>query len=111
MKRLSPEWRCSRGRAIGVTCCPDNWGAGVGDVNLDFRVRKGNKREDGRERESEEPDAVDFKPNGTTETGRKDQEEPRTRAGTTDGVGDAGDAENQEPREDTLKRRHVPGGT
>ncbi|KAJ1185371.1 hypothetical protein NDU88_002164 [Pleurodeles waltl] len=36
-------WRCSRGRAIGVTRCPDDRGAGVSDVNPDFRVRKGKK--------------------------------------------------------------------
>ncbi|KAJ1131653.1 hypothetical protein NDU88_009988 [Pleurodeles waltl] len=105
------EWRCSRGRAISVTRCPDDRGAGVSDVNLDFRVRKEKKREDGRESTSEEPDAVDFELNRTTETGRKDQEEPRTRAEPTDGVRDAGGAKNQEPREDTLKSRHVPGGT
>ncbi|KAJ1164202.1 hypothetical protein NDU88_004647 [Pleurodeles waltl] len=104
-------WCCSHGRAIGVTRCPDDRGAGVSDVNLDFRVRKGKKREDGRESAAEEPDAVELKTNGTTEMGRKDQEELRTRAGTTDGVRDVGDAENQEPREDTLKSCHIPGGT
>ncbi|KAJ1136802.1 hypothetical protein NDU88_003216 [Pleurodeles waltl] len=105
------EWHCSRSRAIRVTHCPDDRGAGVSDVNPDFWVQKEKKREHGPESASEEPDAVDFKTIRTTETGKKDQEEPRTRAGTTDGVRDAGDAESQEPREDTLKSRHVPGGT
>ncbi|KAJ1206993.1 hypothetical protein NDU88_002386 [Pleurodeles waltl] len=57
------EWRCSRGRAIGVTRCPDDRGAGVSDVNPEFRVREREKREDGRERASEEPDVVDFPTN------------------------------------------------
>ncbi|KAJ1119924.1 hypothetical protein NDU88_008107 [Pleurodeles waltl] len=100
-------WRC---REIGVTHCPGDRGAGVSDVTPDFQVRETEKREDGQERGSEEPDAADFQTDESKETESGDQEEPKTRAGTTDASRDAGGTESQELSEDTLKSRHVPGG-
>ncbi|KAJ1193853.1 hypothetical protein NDU88_003149 [Pleurodeles waltl] len=59
-QRSAIDWHWSRGRKIGVTRCPDDRGAGVNALTPDLRVRKPEKREDGRERGSEEPDADDF---------------------------------------------------
>ncbi|KAJ1202159.1 hypothetical protein NDU88_005960 [Pleurodeles waltl] len=89
------EWRCSRGRALSVSRCHDDRGAGVSDANPDFQVRVNTKREDGRESAAKEPDAVDFHPIGTTETERNDKEEPRTRAQNPDGVRTAGGTRNR----------------
>ncbi|KAJ1152262.1 hypothetical protein NDU88_005038 [Pleurodeles waltl] len=107
---LASELRCSHGREVGVTRCPDDRGAGVSDVTPDFRVRETEKREGGREPKSEESDADNFQTDETTETESGDQEDPKTRARNTDGSRDAGGTENQERNEDTLKSRHVPGG-
>ncbi|KAJ1091324.1 hypothetical protein NDU88_004451 [Pleurodeles waltl] len=104
------KWRCSRGRALSISHCHDDWGAGVCDANPDFRVRVNSKREDGRESASKKPDAGDLQPIGNPKTERNDQEEPRTKAEDPDGVRTVGDTRNQEPREDTLRNRHVPGG-
>ncbi|KAJ1216582.1 hypothetical protein NDU88_004183 [Pleurodeles waltl] len=103
------EWRCSRGRALSVSHCHDDRGAGVSDANPDFWVRINSKREDGRENGLKELDAGDFQPIGTPDTERNDQEKPRTRKENPDGVRTAGDTRNQESREDTLRNRHVPG--
>ncbi|KAJ1109714.1 hypothetical protein NDU88_007074 [Pleurodeles waltl] len=104
------EWRCSRGRVLSVSHYHDHRGAGVSNVNPDFRVRVNSKREDGRENASKEPDAGDFLPIGTPDTERNDQENPTTRTENPDSVRTAGGTRNQEPREDTLSNRHVPGG-
>ncbi|KAJ1203520.1 hypothetical protein NDU88_007305 [Pleurodeles waltl] len=47
----------------------------------DFRVPGAEKRENGRERASEEPDAADHNTEEPTESG--DREEPEKRPGTT----------------------------
>ncbi|KAJ1117854.1 hypothetical protein NDU88_006050 [Pleurodeles waltl] len=116
MSRLSSdtatasEWRCSCGRESGVTRYHGDRGAGVSDVTPDFRVQEREKREDGRERAAEEPDAVDSQTDETTKTESEEDEEPKTQTGTTDCLRDSGGTENQEPSEDTPKSRHIPGG-
>ncbi|KAJ1215080.1 hypothetical protein NDU88_002690 [Pleurodeles waltl] len=57
-----------------------------------------------------EPDAGDLKLIGTPDTERNDQEKPRAKTENPDGVKTAEGLRNQEPREDTLRIRHVPGG-
>ncbi|KAJ1166998.1 hypothetical protein NDU88_007391 [Pleurodeles waltl] len=104
------EWRCSRGLEISVTRWPDNQGADVGEITQDFQVPGAEKREDGRERSSEEPDVADHNTEEPTETESRDREEPEKRPGTTGVSRDAEHTENQERSEDTLKSRHIPGG-
>ncbi|KAJ1170009.1 hypothetical protein NDU88_001890 [Pleurodeles waltl] len=104
------ECRCSRSRALSVSDCHDDRGAGTSDANPDFRVRDNSKREDGRENGAKETDAEEFQPTRTPDTERSDQEKPRTRTENPDSVRTAGDTRNQEPTEETLRNRHVPGG-
>ncbi|KAJ1129183.1 hypothetical protein NDU88_007554 [Pleurodeles waltl] len=103
-------WRYSRARESGVTRCPDDWGPGVSNVTPDFRVQEIGKREDGRMRAAEESDAADFQTAEPTVTENGNQEEPKKSAGTTDGSRNTGDTKIQEPTEETLRSRHIPGG-
>ncbi|KAJ1197368.1 hypothetical protein NDU88_001228 [Pleurodeles waltl] len=68
------EWRCSRGREISVTRCPDYQEAGVGAMTPDFRIPGTLKSEDRLERASEEPDAVNQDTEETTEAESGNQE-------------------------------------
>ncbi|KAJ1103870.1 hypothetical protein NDU88_001291 [Pleurodeles waltl] len=64
--------RCSRSRVNSVTGCPDDWRAGVGDANPDFRVWRGVKSDDGNStRGKEENDD-----RGIAETEGEIKEEP-----------------------------------
>ncbi|KAJ1202619.1 hypothetical protein NDU88_006416 [Pleurodeles waltl] len=96
------EWRCSRGRKISVTLCPDDRGAGDGAMTPDFRIRGAEKREDRDEWASEEPDVANFKTEETTEMESGDQEERKTRAETTDDSRDKEGTENPERSKETL---------
>ncbi|KAJ1199734.1 hypothetical protein NDU88_003567 [Pleurodeles waltl] len=104
------EWRCSRGRANSVSSCHDDRGAGVSDTHPDFRGRGDLKREDGQEKRWREPNADVWKWIGTTDAERNDQEQHRAELENPDGVKTAEGRRNQEPSEDTLRTRHVPGG-
>ncbi|KAJ1154881.1 hypothetical protein NDU88_007624 [Pleurodeles waltl] len=78
----------------------------------DFRLRRAEKREDGREQaSSEEPDVGDLNTEETTEARSGNWEEPKKRSGTTDASRNTEFEENQERSEDTLQSWHVPGGT
>ncbi|KAJ1177321.1 hypothetical protein NDU88_002580 [Pleurodeles waltl] len=76
------EWRCSRGREISVTRCPDDQEAGVGAMTPDFQVPGTLKSEDGLERASEEPDAADQDAEETTEAESGNREETEKRPGS-----------------------------
>ncbi|KAJ1130569.1 hypothetical protein NDU88_008920 [Pleurodeles waltl] len=74
-------------------------------------LTKDRKREDGRLRAAEESDVADFQTAELTVTESETQEEPKKFAGTTDGPRSTGGTENRQPSEETLRSRHVPGGT
>ncbi|KAJ1203811.1 hypothetical protein NDU88_007592 [Pleurodeles waltl] len=101
--------RCSRSRANSVSGCPDDQGAGVGDINPDFRALESMKSDDGR-RTGREENAD----GGAAETERETEEEStkplQTRAGDTDRGRDPGNWRTQEPMKEATKPSHVPGG-
>ncbi|KAJ1115820.1 hypothetical protein NDU88_004042 [Pleurodeles waltl] len=70
-----PSGAARASRENSVTRCPDDQDAGIGTMTLDFRVPGAVKREDGRERSSEEPDATEQDAEETTKAERGDQEE------------------------------------
>ncbi|KAJ1130976.1 hypothetical protein NDU88_009320 [Pleurodeles waltl] len=106
----STEWLCSRSRQNSVSSCHDDRGAGVSDIHPDFRGRGTLKRENGREEERRESNADTWQRIGTPDAEKNDQEQHRVDPENLDGVKKAEDRRNEEPSEDTLRTRPVPGG-
>ncbi|KAJ1082717.1 hypothetical protein NDU88_002882 [Pleurodeles waltl] len=98
---------CSRGRANSVSSYLDDRGAGVTNENPDFRVLRGEKREDGRgvERDAERGD-------GGPER-KKEEKAPETPKGNPEEPNPTKNMEERGSPEaggETPNRRHVPGG-
>ncbi|KAJ1093086.1 hypothetical protein NDU88_006195 [Pleurodeles waltl] len=102
------EKRCSRGRANSVSGCLDERGAGVGNVNPDFRALEDMKRDNGKNEEEDNADE------GRCETERETEEQLQKQLQTTaedpDRGRDTGNWRTQEPTKETTELRHVPGG-
>ncbi|KAJ1188584.1 hypothetical protein NDU88_005343 [Pleurodeles waltl] len=107
----APDWRCPRGAQEAEDGVPHSLGndeAGIFPENLDIRVPRNTKREDGLYTSIEEKDA---KEPGRVESSRLKKAVDDRRTGNHGVPKEAIDPSREGRTGDTLADRHAPGGT